>query len=217
MHSVKRILSYIYIPILFLLVGYGIFFLAAQPLIDFVGNTVNLITLDRPPKFNQSQTTSLFKKAVTNQSQQLKAANLDLPSYGDQFGQLRIPDANLQQPLYYGDGDTELAKGVGMFNGSRFPGEPGATLIAGHNVSAMANLGRVKLKQSIIIQTNYGTYTYKVTDKKVAKYTDAKAFDLNGNKARVILYTCYPLNMVGLTPDRLVVYGDLVSGPTIKM
>ncbi|WP_416353473.1 class D sortase [Agrilactobacillus fermenti] len=210
-------MAYFYMPLLFLVIGYGVFFLAARPILDFVHNTVHLITLDRPPKFSAEKTTKSLKLVTANQQQTLKMDHLKLPTYGDQFGQLTIPAVGLEQPLYFGDGEQQLAKGVGMYNGSRFPGERGTTLVAGHNVTAMHNLNQVQVGQQIVVRTSYGVYTYGVTKKLVAKYNDAQAFDLSGRQPKLILYTCYPIDMVGLTPDRLVVYGSLQSGPIIKM
>ncbi|MFD1672048.1 class D sortase [Agrilactobacillus yilanensis] len=216
MKKARRFWRYVYIPLLFLGLGYGLFYVAARPFLNFISSTITLITLDRPPSFKTAAATDVFKSAKQQTAQKAAVKQQVLPSYGQLFGRLQVPAVDLQQPLYYGDGNAQLAKGAGMFNGSRFPGGAGTTLIAGHNTTAMAALSQVKLGQTIVIETNYGTYKYEITAKKVVAYNDGQAFDLSG-AYKVILYTCYPTTTIGYTAQRLAVYGTLVSGPKLNL
>ena len=45
-----------------------------------------------------------------------------------------------------------------------------------------------------------------------AKFDDAVLIE---QKPRLILYTCYPFDMLGLTPKRFFVYAEQISGPTV--
>lgn len=199
-------------PILLAALSYGLFYVAARPLLTFIHQTVTLITLDKPPQFKTQQTAATFKKGESEKTATKAAADVDLPKYGALFGRLSIAAVSLQQPVYYGDGAEQLAKGAGMFNGSSFPGFAGTTLIAGHNTSAMGALVDTKIGQQVKLETTYGTYLYEITQTKIAQYDDAKAFDLSGHH-KLVLYTCYPTTTLGYTDQRFVVYATLVSGP----
>ena len=67
---------------------------------------------------------------------------------------------------------------------------------------------------TIIVETNYGLFQYKVDDMKVIKETDYDAFKINKDKEELILYTCYPLNQyLGRKTKRYVVYASLEVTP----
>ena len=67
----------------------------------------------------------------------------------------------------------------------------------------------------VTITTSYGVFEYQVTDMQVKSSTDKSAYDLKQDKEQLILYTCYPFDMLGLTPNRYFVYADKISGPSI--
>ena len=69
----------------------------------------------------------------------------------------------------------------------------------------------------VVLETNYGTYTYEVTETAVKKATDKTAYDLKATQENLVLYTCYPFDTLGLTPDRYYVYAKYVSGPKILL
>lgn len=210
----KRFLNYVSIPILFAALGYGLFYMAARPFLPTLSQAVTLVTLDRAPRFKTTQTAATFTKPNQPVAQKRVATQVRFPKYGALFGEVSIPKLDLHQPLYFGDGPEQLAQGAGMFNGSSYPGLPGTTLIAGHNTSAMGRIVQAQAGQQVVLDTTYGTYTYRITQTKVATYDDAKAFSLDGHH-KLILYTCYPTTTLGYTNQRFVVYAELISGPLI--
>ena len=139
-----------------------------------------------------------------------------MPSYGDLFGKITIDSVNKTINLYYGDGNDQLRKGAGLFNGSFLPGFNRTSLIAGHSLPYFECLGDVNVGEIIKISTHYGDFEYKITDTKIGKATDESNYDLaQSEKEQLILYTCYPFELIGYKADRLFVYADKISGPTI--
>lgn len=218
----KMIWAYLYMPILFVIVGYGTLYLVLAPFLNFVTSSVDLILLNEAPTFD-TKNKSLFDGATVAQSttdapQSIPSSTIDYPSIGDEYGQLLIDKVKIKSPLTFGDRPEDLRTGVGHFNGSVFPGEQGTSLIGGHNTTDLGAMDLVDIGDMVTIQTHYGTYLYTITQKKVARFDDPTAItslSTRGEGHHLILYTCYPVDMIGLTDDRLFVYADLTSGPLI--
>ena len=158
------------------------------------------------------------QEKITPVNDKVPSSQVEYPTLGTEYGAVILDKANVQAPLIYGDSPDDLRVGVGHFNGSVFPGEAGTTLVGGHNTADLAALDTVKKGETITIKTNYETYQYKVRSKKVAKFSDKEAIAPlyeESDDNQLILYTCYPISMIGLTEERLFVYADLVSGKMI--
>ena len=106
-----------------------------------------------------------------------------MPSYGDLFGKITIDSVNKTINLYYGDGNDQLRKGAGLFNGSFLPGFNRTSLIAGHSLPYFECLGDVNVGDIIKISTHYGDFEYKITDTKIGK------IKINGIKTKTFLRT----------------------------
>lgn len=181
------------------------------------------VTVNNPTEIMKKENKSIFKpneeikkiKPVNN-NKQLPSSKIEYPTLGTEYGRVIVDKFNVQAKLIYGDSPEDLRIGVGHFNGSVFPGEKGATLIGGHNTNELAALDNVISGDTITVKTNYETYQYRVSDKKVLRFDDSEAikslYDKTIETNKLILYTCYPIDMIGLTDDRLFVYADLVSG-----
>ena len=55
----------------------------------------------------------------------------------------------------------------------------------------------------------------KVTETKILDYRDSSAYDFSREDENLILYTCYPFDAMGFTPDRFFVYARYISGPVL--
>ena len=140
------------------------------------------------------------------------------PKYGDCFGQLIYEECGINCQLFFGDDQIALKNGAGMYNGSFIPGYGGTTLVAGHNHTFFNSLQYAEKGQEITIKTSYGNYKYKVTGVEVKKFNDNTAYNLSvRDKCRLILYTCYPFDELGLTSRRFFVYADMIEGVLIDM
>lgn len=218
----KRVLAYIYMPVLFFISAYLILVLLFLPFKETVDLFVSAVTVTNKSKMQQ--TPSIFdeskQKNVQAVDNKIPSTQVEYPSLGTEYGTVIIDKFNVQARLIYGDSQEDLRVGVGQFNGSVFPGEEGTTLIGGHNTSDLAALDGVETNDTITIKTNYETYQYKVTSKQIARFDDKKAIESLYNKSdnnQLILYTCYPIDMVGLTDDRLFVYAERVVGKMIDL
>lgn len=218
----KRVLAYIYMPVLFFISAYLILVLLFLPFKETVDLFVSAVTVTNKSK--TQQTPSIFdeskQKNVQAVDNKIPSTQVEYPSLGTEYGTVIIDKFNVQARLIYGDSQEDLRVGVGQFNGSVFPGEEGTTLIGGHNTSDLAALDGVETNDTITIKTNYETYQYKVTSKQISRFDDKKAIESLYNKSdnnQLILYTCYPIDMVGLTDDRLFVYAERVAGKMIDL
>lgn len=142
-------------------------------------------------------------------------STIHFPYYGEQFGELIIDDCQINDRLFFGDGDVQLNNGVGIYSGSFIPGYGKTILVAGHNNTFFNGLKYAKKGQKVKIRTSYGNYTYEITDVQVKDHTDKTAYDLTATYENLIMYTCYPFDELGLTPDRCFVYAKYISGPVL--
>ncbi|EOH99395.1 sortase [Enterococcus haemoperoxidus ATCC BAA-382] len=155
--------------------------------------------------------------AEVTEKGEIASSNMVYPVGGDQFGEVVIDKVKINEPLYYGDSEEILRLGAGQYLGSMIPGDLGTTLIGGHNLPSFGKIYYLEPGDEVNIHTHYGDYTYQVTEVKVADYKDQAIQTRLGDRSKrsLILYTCYPLDAIGLTPERVFVSADYVSGPII--
>lgn len=134
------------------------------------------------------------------------------PEYGQEFGDLVIASAGIDYPVFNGDSDEQLNKGIGHYFGSRYPGENGKVVLSGHRNTVLKDLGKAELGDKVILETTYGTYVYKVSNIRITKSSDKTITDAADGKETLVLYTCYPFTFVGNAPQRYVVTCDSVEG-----
>lgn len=137
------------------------------------------------------------------------------PRYGEKFSDLIIDKVSLNVPVFNGDSEEQLLKGAGHYNGSRFPGEGSNIVLAGHRNSVFKSLKDVKTGDTIVLNTTYGKYVYKVSEIKIVKGSDNSIVQPTDSE-KLTLYTCYPFNYIGNAPNRYVLISDLVEGTPIK-
>ena len=207
-------------PIIFLVIGYSLIYVIGKPVIQFVTSSIQLFLLTDTPNFEttkQSFTAVDNKKIATNARNELPSSKIDYPVGGQLYGKVKIEKLQLNVPLYFGDTEEILREGAGQFMGSVYPGEVGTTLIGGHNVDDFGKLGAAQVGDEITLQTTYGNYTYRINQLDVRNKKDKVIDEMiyQREDRRLILYTCYPIDSLGLTDDRLFAIGEFVSGPKI--
>ncbi len=224
MKSMKRLMAYICVPLVFTLLGYSVIYAVGSPLFSPFLSILQMISLKQPLDFQNDNLDSIFSEGMTqptpdktDDGEVLKASGITFPTFGTHYGELRIDGTSVKAPLYFGDSKVILKKGVGQYNGSFYPGCGGTIIIGGHNNTFFHNLDEAVVGKIVVLETNYGTYTYEVTETAVKKATDKTAYDLKATQENLVLYTCYPFDTLGLTPDRYYVYAKYVSGPKILL
>ena len=212
----SRVGSILIGPILFLTLGYSLIYIIGRPVIQFTTSSLNLFLLSDIPNFEQTSNEDL--QLSKNDSKEIASSKLKYPAVGEKYGQIHIQKVKMNEPLYFGDSSEILRKGAGQYTGSVYPGEMGTTLIGGHNISSFGKLIGLSVGDIIQVKTTYGRYRYKVTESKVYQYNDQLIMQrLNQRDERkLLLYTCYPIDELGMTTRRLFITADYISGPIIN-
>ncbi len=138
-----------------------------------------------------------------------------IPSWGSEFGRLKIPNIMVDIPIYHGDDTPQLAHGAGHYAGSKFPGEGGSIVLAAHNSHGLFyTLPQIKKGDRIKVETIYGNFEYEVFNTAIADYRNEDAFPIQNEKEMLILYTCYPVDNIWYVNDRFIAYAKLVGDNT---
>ena len=153
------------------------------------------------------------KKILKDVKIDLETRNLKAyPEFGSKYGTILLPSLGLELDFYFGDSLSVLRNGVGQSGGGYFPGEGGSIICMGHNYSGiLKTLPNIKNGDNIILDLNYGKFTYEVYDAKIVYYTDVDALPIQRDEEKLMLYTCYPTDGFGHAVDRYVVYANLVE------
>ena len=209
-------MAYVYMPLFFTIIGYGIVYVAALPILDVISSYGNLIISSNTPNFDNNQLTSIFEAPVNKEDRAtIPASEVTMPTEGTLYAQITCISAGLDAPVYFGDTNTILKNGVGQYTGSSIPGFGLPILLAAHNTTYFLPLQNVQVGDIVTITTSYGIYKYKITATKIVSKNATSAYDLAQKKEQLIMYTCYPFNMLGTLANRYFVYGDKISGPVI--
>lgn len=215
--------SFIILPIIFFVCIYLVLFLAVAPSFSALMSSAGMFFSDNVKDYS-TEYKNIFVPLADNSTvptvtkdgkKYLDTKSFDFPKYGEQFGKLIIKDCNIDNKLFFGDGEIPLRNGVGIYNGSFIPGYGKTILVAGHNNTYFNGLKSAKVGQSVIINTSYGNYEYQITETAIKKATDKTAYDIKANTENLVMYTCYPFDALGLTTMRFFVYAKYVSGPQI--
>ena len=146
------------------------------------------------------------------------------PRPGKPVFNLVIPAIKLDQIVVEGVGVEELRKGPGHYPECRsgftkplctewqevWPGQRGRVIVSGHRTTYGApfwDLDKLRKGDEIITKTEWGRFTYVVTDKDVVK-PDSLAIAVPSERPEIVLTTCNPKFSAA---QRLVVFAQLAS------
>jgi sortase A len=127
---------------------------------------------------------------------------------GTPQGLLEIPVLRLVAPVLQGTGDAVLDEAVGHVPASAWPGQPGTSVLAAHDVTWFSRIGQVRPGDEIRYVMPCRTFTYLVRSHRVVR---AGYPVYNTATARIVLDTCYPMDALYLTGSRYLVYADLIE------
>ena len=145
----------------------------------------------------------------------VKRADVPQANYGDLYAYVKCQDIGLDCPVYMGSDNSILKLGAGQVTATYQPGFGSLIMIGAHNNTFFNCLKNIQTGTVITMETSYGTYTYQVNSTEVVDVTDKDAYDFFTDHEQLLLYTCYPFDMLASTDYRFMVHADLVSGPTI--
>lgn len=214
--KIKRLSAYVYMPIIFASIGIIILYIALSPIIKNVTSVLALITSDSASSFSDKLTDGFIGSEHSGDA--VDASDVKYPTANSKFAELTCERLDFHVSVYCGDNENCLKYGAGIPLYGSIPGFNRTVLISGHNATFFAPLKDVEVGDRFVLTTNYGVYTYEVSELTVMK---AKSFDVkalnNSDGEKLILYTCYPFTFIGgATKDRLFVNCTLISGPTVS-
>jgi sortase A len=146
------------------------------------------------------------------------------PGAGEGVFRLRIPRIDLKTMVVEGVGTDDLRKGPGHYPECRrgferpfctdfeemWPGENGRVIVSGHRTTyggPFYNLNELTIGDEIITDTDWGTFTYEVTESEIVR-PDSLAIAIQKDRAEIVLTTCNPRFSAS---QRLIVYARLVT------
>lgn len=212
----KKALGFVLVPLCFILLNMAVLYAAAAPVAAPYVGLASYLYSDKATPQPAELFTGLAENIAKNGT--IGLSEITYPQKGDMYGQITVEGTSVDAPLYYGDDTRQLNRGVATYadnSGAGIPGEQKTILLAGHNNTFCNGLQDVQEGALIHVATHYGEYVYKVTEMKIADYQDATTYDFSRTDENLILYTCYPFDALGFTPQRYFVYAEYVSGPVL--
>ena len=181
-------------------------------------DTVICLAADHYP-YLLSDTDTETKTPIVIPDGQLSLDNFPKLAWGDQFATLSVdelPDATINgAPVFVGDDNAILKKGVGKYYGSDFCGEGGKIVLSAHCNKAFYCLEDMQLGYTVRMHTVYGEYAYEVSDIFLFNMDDNHVVLDKTDSEQLLLYTCYPRGL-GFRRQRLAVVCKKVSGADFK-
>lgn len=118
---------------------------------------------------------------------------------------LRIDHLGLAVPVYNGNDDITLDRGLGRIPGMARPGTDGNLGIAGHRDGFFRSLMAVAEGDRLLLETPHGDEHYEVSAISIVDKNDHDILGIDTAKM-LTLVTCYPFYFVGQAPQRYIVY-----------
>lgn len=141
-----------------------------------------------------------------------------VPEIGGPIGELSIPKLHVKKVFIQGISLDQLDQAPGHYPSTPFPGQAGNAAIAGHRTTYGApfhNVDRLDPGDDIIITTQQGRFTYKVTKVFIVKPYDAWVLDPDPDHPNALTLTaCHPKYDLS---ERIIVRASLAGEPVEKL
>jgi sortase A len=128
------------------------------------------------------------------------------PMDGEVVGLLSLPKIESELAIVEGTDPDELAKGVGHYKESFYPGERGQIVLSGHRDTVFKRVGELELGDELVMKMPYGEASYEIVNTKIVDADDTSIITLQDQEEELILTTCYPFGYVGDAPERYIIY-----------
>ena len=122
------------------------------------------------------------------------------------YALLEAPSIGLLAPVVDGVGDSQLSVAVGHVPASSWPGSPGTSVLAAHDVTWFSHIVQLEAGDTVSVVTPCRTFDYTVADHRVVPAGSPIA---QTAAEQLVLITCYPLNALFLTSQRYVLDATL--------
>lgn len=131
------------------------------------------------------------------------------PSFGEQFAVLRSDVLELDVPVYWGSSSELFERGACQATYSKLPGDSGNTIISAHEDTFFTELNKLVVGDVITLNTNYGEFSYTVTENITFKKTEKKYVSPT-DETKLTLYTCKK-DVLGASDTRIGVICELTE------
>lgn len=129
------------------------------------------------------------------------------------MSRIRIPDVDVDLPVYHGTADLTLLRGAGHLRGTSLPvgGASSHAVITAHRglaeASMFTDLDRVEVGDRFTLETFGEVLVYEVKQTQVVAPEDSQALRAQEGRDLVTLVTCTPL---GINSHRILVTGERI-------
>ena len=194
-----RFVKNILVSLMICTITLAIFLILFSNKLDELKSLTSLISINRS---NDKYTIKLNEDKTIN----------TYPSYGLNYGKLKIEDLDIDKNIYFGDATDILNIGIGQSTWSDMPTEGGVTVLSSHyNKNMLYNIKDIRVGEEIILDLSYARCKYIVVKTDIINDTDIDKLAKQKNKETIILYTCYPFDSYVYTSKRFIVYATLES------
>lgn len=189
-------------PVLILVICAGITVIAAIKPYNKISTYLNLAFMDNLKTIPETNgvTAGLHIKEndiqVNYDSEFSDTGEVIRPSFGERFANLSSEKLELDIPVYWGSNSELFERGACQASNSVLIGETGNAVISAHVNTFFSELDKLSEGDKIEITTNYGIFTYEVSEKIEFKKSNKKYVTPRDEEV-LTLYTCKPDVMGG--------------------
>lgn len=131
------------------------------------------------------------------------------PKFGERYALLECKSIGMEVGVYFGSDAELLALGACQASNSSILGLDGNTVISAHVNTYFSNLSELEEEDIVTLYTEYGKFTYRVTEKIRFKKSDG-SYVKGRTKDILTLYTC-EAQILGNSDMRVGVVCDLIG------
>lgn len=137
------------------------------------------------------------------------------PQDGEKLGSLSIPKLEQTIPIFYGDSEQILKKGIGHIRGTALPGEASNSVLAGHRDTFFRHLEQLVVGDKLIVERSNTYYMYKIKKIRIVEKDDSTVI-VPKPRHTLTLITCYPFTFIGPAPQRYIIEAELFLKPKME-
>ena len=200
-------------PFILLFICVGIFIAAMIKPADKLKVYLNLAFMDNLKSNPESAGSGLFireKDIIDDYSgDTYEEGEFIRPKFGEMYAILTSSAFDLQIPVYWGSNSELFEHGACQSTGSIIIGDKGNSVISAHEDTYFADLYKLQKGDNITLKTNYGEFSYSVTETISFNKSDSK-YVSPSETSKLTLYTCKK-NVLGSSDERIGVICEPVS------
>ncbi len=131
------------------------------------------------------------------------------PKFGEMYATLNCTAFDISVPVYWGSNSELFEHGACQSSGSAIIGDDGNTVISAHEDTFFAELYKLKIGDTVTLNTNYGQFRYTVKENITFNKKDGK-YVSPSTDPKLTLYTC-KRDVLGNADERIGVICELTE------